>query len=212
MELIQPDISDYCKAHTTPEEPVLASLNRETHLSQIYPRMLSGHMQGTFLRMISCMLRPERILEVGTFTGYSAINLAMGLEPSGILHTIEVDPELEDIIEKYLTEAGVKEKVKLHIGEAEQIIPRFDETWDLAFIDADKPNYLKYYGMILPRLREGGFILADNALWDGKVLKTATNNKDTAGIQAFNDFVQNDERVENLLLPFRDGLMMIRKK
>jgi caffeoyl-CoA O-methyltransferase len=209
------ELAEYAERHSTPENPVLGRLNRETHLNQVYPRMLAGHMQGTLLRMISQMIRPQRILEIGTFTGYSAINLAMGLRSSspgeGILHTIEVDPELEDNIRKYFAEAGIEKNAILHIGEALKIIPTLDETWDLVYIDADKPNYLNYYKLIIDRLRPGGFILADNALWDGKVLDAGTSNRDTLGILEFNDFVMNDERVENLLLPFRDGLMIARK-
>jgi predicted O-methyltransferase YrrM len=177
--------------------------------------MLAGHMQGMLLRMISQMIGPRRILEIGTFTGYSAINLSMGLCSSppedGILHTIEVDPELEVTIRKYFTEAGIEKKVNLHIGEALKIIPSLDETWDLVYIDADKPNYLNYYNLVFDHVRPGGFILADNALWDGKVLAPDTRSRDTHGIIDFNEFVMKDERVENLLLPFRDGIMIIQK-
>jgi predicted O-methyltransferase YrrM len=209
---MKPELVKYAEDHTTPELPVLAKLNRETHLTQVYPRMLSGHVQGTLLRMISTLLRPDRILEIGTFTGYSAINLATGLTATGKLHTIEVEPEQEEIINRYFAEAGVKDKVILHTGSAEEIIPTLEETWDLVFIDADKPNYLKYYHQVFDRVRRGGFILADNALWDGKVLEPSPRSRDTQGIQAFNEFILTDERVENLLLPVRDGLMIIRKK
>jgi predicted O-methyltransferase YrrM len=206
---------EYAEQHSTPEYPLLDRLNRETHLTQVYPRMLAGHMQGMLLRLISQMIKPRRILEIGTFTGYSAINLAMGLysQPpeEGILHTIEVDPEQEEIIWKYLAEAGLEKKVILHIGEAMKIIPALDETWDLVYIDADKPNYLNYYKLVFDRVKPRGFILADNALWDGKVLDPGTRSKDTHGIIEFNDFVSKDDRVENFLLPFRDGLMIVRK-
>jgi caffeoyl-CoA O-methyltransferase len=222
----------YSEAHTTAETAVLAKLNRETHLSQVYPQMLSGHLQGTLLRMIVQMLRPERILEIGTFTGYSAIAMGQGMnappdvsrmaspltllpvewrEP--LLHTIEVNPELEDGIRRFIREAGLEERIVLHIGEALEIIPTLDEIWDLAFIDADKPNYLNYYNMVLPSVRSGGFVIADNVLWDGKVTgDPAKIDKDTTGIVEFNEFVHQDERVENLILPVRDGLMLIRKK
>ena len=207
---------EYAEQHSTPEYPLLDRLNRETHLKQVYPRMLAGHMQGMLLRFISQMIKPQRILEIGTFTGYSAINLAMGLyslpREEGILHTIEVDPEQEEIIRKYLTEAGLEKKVILHIGDAMKIIPKLDETWDLVYIDADKPNYLNYYKLVFDRVRPGGFILADNAFWDGKVLEPNTRSRDTKGIIEFNEFVLKDDRVENLLLPFRDGLMLVRKK
>ena len=220
--MIPENILDYCRSHTTPEPDVLQRLTRETHLTQAYPRMLSGHMQGTLLRMISAMLCPKHILEIGTFTGYSAICLGGALPTpappfagegcrGGMLHTIEVNPEQEEIIRKYLAEAGLEKTVCLHIGDALQIIPTLDYMWDLVFIDADKPNYLNYYKMVLPRVRPGGFIVADNALWDAKVLDPETSDKDTLGIMEFNDYVQQDGSVENLLLPFRDGLMIVRK-
>jgi caffeoyl-CoA O-methyltransferase len=213
------EIWAYAENHSSPELSVLTGLNRETNLTQVYPRMLAGHMQGTLLRMISRMISPSRILEIGTFTGYSAICLADGLtgphssDKAGWgLHTIEVNPEQEGIIRKYFMESHLEDKITLHIGDAMQIIPGLDYTWDLVYIDADKPNYLKYYELVLPKVRSGGFILADNALWDGKVLLPAEKmDKDTAGIAAFNDFIQSDKRVENILLPFRDGLMITRK-
>ena len=214
--MISNDLLGYAENHTTPEYPFLADLNRETNLTQLYPRMLAGHMQGMLLRMISQMIKPRQVLELGTFTGYSAINLAMGLCSSpaeeGFLHTIEVDPEQEAIIRKYLIEAGIEKKVILHIGEAMRVIPTLDEIWDLVYIDADKPNYLNYYNLVFDHVRPGGFILADNALWDGKILDSGTGSKDTLGIIEFNEFVVKDDRVENLLLSFRDGLMIVRKK
>lgn len=209
------ELLEYAEQHSTPEYTFLDRLNRETQLTQLYPRMLAGHMQGMLLRLISLMIKPRRILEIGTFTGYSAINFAMGLYSSpteeGFLHTIEVDPEQETIIRKYFSEAGIEKKVILHIGEAMKIIPTLDEIWDMVYIDADKPNYLNYYNLVFDRVRPGGFILADNALWDGKVLNPGTRSKDTLGIIEFNEFVLKDDRVENLLLPFRDGLMIVRK-
>lgn len=209
--MINPELERYTGEHTTPEWPVLAELCRETQLTQTNPRMLAGHLQGTFLRMISRMIKPRRILEIGTFTGYSAINLAAGLEKSGILHTIEVDPGLEDIISRYIKDSGLSDKIVCHIGDALEIIPSLDEKWDLVYIDADKPNYLDYYHLVFDRVHKGGFILADNALWSGKVLDSHTSDKETLGIMAFNDFIQKDDRVENILLPIRDGIMMARK-
>jgi caffeoyl-CoA O-methyltransferase len=248
---------EYSESHTTPEIPLMARLNRETHLTQVNPQMLSGHLQGALLRMITQMIRPERVLEIGTFTGYSAIAMAMGMSPyadpadstmtpypdpadsgitrplspidsgkspllapvqSGIgvravLHTIEVNPELEDGIRRFIREAGLEEQILLHMGNALDIISTLEEVWDLVFLDADKPNYLNYYEMVFPRLRPGGFIIADNVLWGGKVLGDPEKmDKDTRGIIAFNEFVHRDERVENVLLPIRDGLMIIRKK
>ncbi len=211
----------YAERHTTAESEILTKINRETHLTQTHPQMLTGHMQGVLLQMISRMIRPQRILEIGTFTAYSAICLAVGLTPplhgrglgGGVLHTIEANPELESTVRKYLKEASLENSVVLHIGDAMEIIPTLNETWDLVFIDADKPNYLKYYKMVLPDIRPGGFILADNVLWDGKVLDPPEKwDKETQGISEFNTFVQQDDRVENLMLPFRDGLMIIRKK
>lgn len=207
--MIPEEIENYCKLNSSPELSFLAELNRETHLTQVYPRMISGSMQGTLLRFICRMINPEKVLEIGTFTGYSAINLALGSE--GMVHTIEVNPEQETIIRKYLKEAGVENKVTLHFGEALKIIPTLNETWDLVYIDADKPNYLNYYQMVFPMVRKGGWIIADNALWDGKVLSARKADKDTMGIIEYNEFVRKDERVENLLLPFRDGLMLARK-
>ncbi len=205
------EFEQYAEEFSMPEPEVLARLNRETHLSRVYPRMLSGHLQGTLLRMISHMIRPLRILEIGTFTGYSAICLASGLKEDGLLHTIEVNPEEETMIRKYVEEAGLSAKIILHIGEAEKVIPTLKEQWDLVFIDADKPNYLKYYNMVFDHVRPGGFIMADNAFWGGKVLDPKTNDKETLGIIEFNTFVHNDRRVEHLLLPIRDGLMLARK-
>ncbi len=208
-------LQDYAEAHTTPESPVLARLNRETHLSQVYPQMLSGHLQGTLLRMFCQMMKPERVLEIGTFTGYSALNLAIGLgeNSSGQVHTIEINPEQELGIRKFIQEAGLENRVILHIGDACEIIPALNEIWDLVFIDADKPNYLNYYHLVLPRVRRGGFIVADNVLWDGKVTgDPAKMDRDTRGIVEFNDFVHQDDAVENMILPLRDGLMLIRKR
>jgi predicted O-methyltransferase YrrM len=206
--MVSEEINEYCCLHSSPEISFLARLNRETHLTQVYPRMISGLMQGTLLRFLCNMIKPQKVLEIGTFTGYSAINLALG---GGVVHTIEVNPELETMIRKFLNEAGIEDKVILHIGEALKIIPGLNETWDLVYIDADKPNYLNYYNMVFPTLKQGGWIIADNALWDGKVLSREPADKETLGIIEYNEFVQNDERVENLLLPFRDGLMIARK-
>jgi len=231
--MITPEMIEYAERHTTPELPVLERLNRETNLTQLYPRMMAGHLQGTFLRMVSEMIKPKRILEIGTFTGYSTINLASGLEEcstpgpflsgegrcpttgsysQGVLHTIEVNPELEDIIRKYIREAGLEARVILHIGDAMEVVPKLNEDWDLVYIDADKPNYLNYYRMVMERLRPGGFLLADNAFWDGKVLEDRSKlDKETLGIVEFNEFVQTDPCVGNMLLPLRDGIMMMRK-
>jgi predicted O-methyltransferase YrrM len=206
------NIEKYAEAFSTEESPILQKLNRETHLKVLYPRMLSGKLQGNLLKMISCMLHPSSILEIGTFTGYSAICLAEGLADKGMLHTIEVNPELEEMINRYFNEAGITAKTKLHIGHALDIIPTLNSMFDMVFIDADKENYLNYYHLVFDKVRKGGFILADNVLWGGKVIKkTASPDKETKGIKEFNEFVQQDKRVENTLLPLRDGLMIIRK-
>lgn len=206
-----PDFEQYAEDHTTPESDLFHRLYRETHLKTMYPRMLSGHLQGQFLRMLSQTIRPKTILEIGTFTGYSTINLAMGIADDGILHTIDSNAESVDIGRKYFIEAGVADKIVTHIGNALEIIPTVQENLDLIFIDADKENYLNYYQMLIDGLKPGSIILADNAFWDGRVMDENSHDKETRGIQEFNDFVQNDSRVENILLPLRDGLMMVRK-
>ena len=206
-------ILDYIDRHTSDETELMHLLNRKTHLEQMYPRMLSGKVQGKFLKMISLMIRPERILEIGTFTGYSAICLADGLTPNGKLHTIEADPEIAEFAAAWIEKAGLQEKVIQHSGEALQVIPQLTDEFDLVFIDADKENYLNYYKQVLLIVKPGGFILADNTLWDGKVTDPAElSDKETRGIVEFNDFVQNDPQVENVLLSVRDGVLLIRKR
>ncbi|MBW6478493.1 MAG: O-methyltransferase [Bacteroidales bacterium] len=213
MNIIHPDIEKYAQQHTSAESNVLKRLNRETHAKVLRPRMLSGHMQGKLLEMISCMLKPETIIEIGTYTGYSAICLALGLRPGGKLHTIDHNPELESFTRSFFEEAGLSEVIEYHIGEASDILPQLTGPFDLVFIDADKENYLKYYEESLGKLRKGGIILADNVLWSGKVLSetTAKGDEEAEALIEFNEFVQKDTRVENLLLPFRDGLTIIRK-
>ena len=206
------DIIEYSENFSSEESTVLKKLSRETYLKIVFPRMISGKLQGNFIKMISCMIKPEKILEIGTFTGYSAICFAEGLSENGIMHTIEVNPELEDIVLKYFNEAGVANKIYLHIGNAIDVIPTIDGLFDLVFIDADKENYLNYYNLVFDKVKKCGFIIADNVLWDGKViLKPTPTDKETLGIIEFNEFVKNDKRVEKVLLPLRDGLMMIRK-
>jgi len=210
--LINEQTELYCESHTSRESELLYRLNRETHLKMMNPRMLSGQMQGKFLTMISKMIKPKNILEIGTFTGYSALCLAEGLPPDGELHSIEIDAELEEIITKYFNLSKYKAQLHLHIGKALDIIPLLHKTWDLVFIDAEKSEYLQYYELVLPYVKKGGFILADNVLWNGKVTTHISENDiETKAIIEFNDFVQNDIRVENLLLPVRDGLLLIEK-
>ncbi|HHN48886.1 MAG TPA: O-methyltransferase [Bacteroidales bacterium] len=200
-------------AHSSPEPEVLQKLFRETWLKIYAPQMIAGHEQGSLLRMISQMINPRHILEIGTFTGYSAICLAAGLEEGGKLHTIEINPELEEIATRYFLEAGLSDKIIQHFGDARQIIPTLDIKFGLVFIDASKEHYIDFYELAMEKLHSSGFILADNALWYGKVANPAVlNDKDTDSIRKFNIHVQNDPRVENLILPVRDGLMLIRKK
>ncbi|MBG8552725.1 O-methyltransferase [Hymenobacter guriensis] len=209
------DAQLYADRHTSPESPLLARLNRETHVQLLHARMLSGHAQGRLLSMLSYMVRPRRVLELGTFTGYSALCLAEGLAEGGELHTVEQNPELESRIRRYVAEAGMAGQVHLHIGDARQILPALAETWDLVFIDADKINNDTYYELVLPRVRPGGFLLIDNVLWGGKVLDdypVKPADKDTHAVRAFNAKVQADARVENVLLPLRDGLLLVRKR
>jgi len=205
-------VEQYAQNHTSPEDEALRWLVRQTHLRTIHPRMLTGAVLGRFLTMVSTMLLPKRILEIGTFTGYSALCLAKGLATGGLLHTIERNDELEDLIREGIAKAGQADRVVLHIGDANQIIPQMDELFDLVFIDGDKREYTAYYEAAMTKVRPGGFILADNVLWDGKVLEEPLSlDAHTQGITTFNAHVQADPRVENVLLTLRDGLMMIRK-
>lgn len=208
-----PNVNNYVETYTTPEDPVLAKLNRETNMKVILPIMLSGHLQGAVLQAISFLLNPRRILEIGTYTGYSAICLAKGLTQDGHLHTIDVNEELRDMCFRYICEAGLEEKITLHTGQAEKIIPELDEIFDLVFIDADKVNYSLYYDQVFDKVRKGGFILADNVLYDGEVvLPEAEQSKNAKAIHAFNEKLRNDDRIEQVLLPIRDGIMIARKK
>jgi predicted O-methyltransferase YrrM len=210
--MIDKKIETYAMHRTTPEDPLLQALYRETHLKTTHPRMLSGPIQGKVLEMFSRMIRPKRILEIGTFTGYSAICLAKGLEDEGLLYTIEINEEMVDFAKSYFQKAGLQDKIKQLHGPALEQIPALKEAWDLVFIDADKEHYLDYYHLVADHVVPGGYIIADNALWDGKVLDPAGNgDKETEGIIAFNDYVHSDDRVDNLLLPVRDGLMILRK-
>jgi len=212
MDFLNKELTEYVEKHTSPEPEVLSELNRETNLKVLMPRMLSGHYQGRFLSMISWMVRPASILEIGTYTGYSAICFAEGLAEGGKIHSIDINEELESLVRRFVKKAGMEDKVVLHIGNAMDIIPTLDLTFDLVFIDADKVNNLKYYNMVIEKVRAGGFIIADNVLWSGKVVEQEKIDKDTRLIMDFNDFVQQDERVENIMLPLRDGLLIARKK
>lgn len=204
------EIDSYCENHSTKHSQILNELDRETHLKTLAPQMLSGQLQGAFLRIISKMLAPQAILEIGTFTGYSAICLSEGLTEDGMLHTIEANSELQYFIKKYFKKAGIEERAKLYIGKAEEVIPDLDIIFDLVFIDAGKLMYPLFYDLVIDKVRSGGLILADNTLWSGKVVNKE-KDADTQAIDDFNKKIQADARVENVLLPLRDGVMMIRK-
>jgi len=205
-------LDHYILNHISPEEDYLHELDRETHLKVLGSRMLSGHLQGQILGMISCMVKPRCILEIGTFTGYSALCLAKGLAAGGQLHTIEVDDELESIAGKYFRKSGMSDRIVQHIGDARQIIPTISESFDLVFLDADKREYCDYYRLVFDHIPVGGFLLADNVLWDGKVADPDASGEDqTRGIISFNEMVQNDSRVKNVILPVRDGIMVVQK-
>ncbi len=206
-------LEQYILNHIDSEGELLSLLNRDTHVNLLRPRMLSGHLQGRILKMICRMISPSRILELGTFTGYSALCMAEALPENGELHTIEIDDELEDFIKKYFNRSPYKDRIHLHIGDARNIIPTFDGYFDMVFIDADKRLYSEYYDLVFNKIRPGGFILADNTLWDGKVLQTPHHSDaQTIGIQHFNEKITADTRVEKVILPLRDGLTLIYKK
>jgi predicted O-methyltransferase YrrM len=212
MDFIDKQIDEYARAFTTPESDVMNELNRDTFLNKLQPRMLSGHMQGSFLKMISQMIQPKSILEIGTYTGYSAIALSSGLQEGGKLITLEFNEEHESMAKSYFKKAGVADKIEMHVGKAADIIPTLDEAFDLVFIDADKSNYSVYYDLVFDAVRPGGWIIADNVLWSGKVLEEDEGlDEDTIAIKQFNKKVNADERVENMILPFRDGLLLIHK-
>jgi len=200
----------YCEAHTTATSEVLNRLERETHLRTLSPQMLSGHLQGQLLRLLSTMIQPRLALEIGTFTGYSAICIAGGLAPGGILHTIEANAELRYIIEKYVAEAGLADRIQLHLGNALEIISTLDGPFDLVWIDAGKLDYADYYDLVFDKVSPGGYIMADNVLWSGKVI-AENRDADTLALHEFNQKIHADPRVENIILPIRDGILLARK-
>lgn len=212
IHLLPKLLEEYAESYSTPEPAALAALNRETNIKRGDAVMLSGHVQGAFLQMISQMIRPKHILEIGTYTGYSAICLAKGLQAGGHLHTIEIDEELEDMASKYIEQAGMRDRITQHIGIAADIIPTLDITFDLVFIDADKANYSLYYDLCFNKVPVGGFLLADNVLYSGEVvLPNADQSKNALAMHNFNKKVKSDERIEHLLLPVRDGIMIVRR-
>lgn len=214
MDIVNQQIQDYCDFHTSPEGEVLKKLDRDTQANVLQPRMLSGHFQGRLLSMLSKMIAPKTILEIGTYTGYSALCLAEGLQEGGRLITIDINAEQEDRIRKYIAEAGMENKIQSIIGDAYNIIKTLPYTYDLVFIDADKPNYSKYYDQVIELLNPGGYIIADNVLWSGKIIepKELEKDNDTRLLDNFNKKIRNDSRVEHILLPIRDGLMVAKKK
>lgn len=206
-------IESYILSRIDQESELLKQLNRDAHVNLLKPRMLSGHLQGRMLKMFCRMMNPKYILEIGTYTAYATLCLAEGADNDAEIHTIEVNDELEDFILKHLHKSKLKDKIHLHIGDAMEIIPQIDRTFDLVFIDANKRHYIEYYNLIFDKVRPGGLIIADNTLWDGHVLETPKpSDKQTIGIQQFNDMVAKDDRVEKVILPIRDGLTLIWKK
>lgn len=207
-------IDEYILQHIDPEGDYLHALYRDTHLKLLYPRMASGHLQGRMLKMFVRMIKPSCILEIGTYSGYSALCMAEGLSEGGMIHTFEINDEQEEFTRPWFEGSLYADRIKLYIGDALQLVPQLGLTFDLAFVDGDKRRYVDYYEMILPRLADGGYIIADNTLWDGHVLEEHPHASDlqTLGIKAFNDLVARDERVEKVILPLRDGLTIIRKK
>lgn len=211
LDFIKKDIQDYSDKHTTVASSLLEKIDRETNLNVLRPRMLSGHVQGRILSMIAHMIKPQCVLEIGTYTGYSALCMAEGLPEDGKLYTIDINEELEPIVQQYFEESDYKEQLQYLIGNAMDLIPTIEEKFDLVFIDADKVNYLNYYEQVIGKMNTGGFIIADNILWSGKVTASPKpNDKDTKALIEFNQRVHDDARVENVLLPVRDGLMILR--
>lgn len=213
MHFIPENLDDYVVAHSENEPELLQQLNRETYQKVLIPRMLSGHYQGRLLSMISKLVNPKNILEIGTYTGYSALCLAEGMQSSGVLHTIDINEELVDFQRKYFNKSGIGERIHQHLGDALDIIPKLNLNFDLVFIDADKENYSNYFNIIINKLNTGGIILSDNVLWSGKILNTEFKKDDkcTPALIEYNALLKNDKRVETVLLPIRDGLTISRK-
>ena len=213
MYFLTKDLEDYIATHSEDEPLLLQELSRETHLKVLQPRMLSGHIQGRFLSLLSKVIQPKTILEIGTYTGYSAICLAEGLQEKGTLHTIDNNEELYDMQRKYFDKSGYGKNIIQHTGDALQLIPKLDLMFDLAFIDADKVNYSNYFDLIITKMNKGGVILSDNVLWSGKVLDTETSkDRDTEALKAYNKNLKDDPRIETILLSVRDGLTLSRVK
>ena len=210
MEFLDPEIEHYALKHTEEESTLLHELNRQTHLNILQPRMLSGHLQGRILSMLSQSVQPKTILEIGTYTGYSALCMAEGLQNNGVLYTIEISKELAPFAQQYFNKSPYKNLIKMMVGNALEIIPDFNFNWDLVFIDADKENYSNYFDFVIERVNKGGMIIADNVLWSGKVTRpTSKNDIETKSLKTFNEKVHSDSRVSNVLMPVRDGMMIM---
>lgn len=212
MNFLPEEIELYTANHSEKESELLQELNHETWEKILNPRMLSGHIQGRILSMLSHMINPTNILEIGTFTAYSTLCFAEGLAENGHIDTIDINEELQPIVIKYIEKSGLTEKITCHVGNAIEIIPNLNKMYDIVFIDADKSNYLNYYNLVFEKINKGGYIIADNVLWNGKVTEPLNENDiDTKAILEFNNRIQKDNRVQNVLFPVRDGLMIIRK-
>jgi predicted O-methyltransferase YrrM len=211
MDFLPKEIADYALSYTQNESDLLAKLNRETWAKVMTPRMLSGHLQGRVLSMFSKMIAPNNILEIGTYTGYSALCMAEGITKNGRLHTIDSNEEVCKFARKYFKQSEYNQNIIQHNGDALEIIPRIDTEFQLVFIDADKENYYNYYDLVMEKLTLGGYIIADNVLWSGKILDSNEEDKETQALRTFNQRIHEDNRVENILLPIRDGLMLCRK-
>ena len=212
MDFLDPKIEYYALDHTEKESLLLSNLNRQTHLKVLQPRMLSGHLQGRILSFLATAVKPKFVLEIGTYTGYSALCLAEGLDNNGKLITIDKNPELEPFASSYFNESSFKDQIEFINGDALEVIPTLRYKWDLVFIDADKENYINYFDLVVNNVNSGGWIIADNVLWSGKVLKEASSNDmETSIIQQFNEKVHLDDRVRNVLFPVRDGMMVMIK-
>jgi len=205
-------LDQYVIDHIEDEDPLLVRLYRKTYVRMVNGRMCSGHLQGSLLTLLSKLIRPTRILEIGTYTGYSALCLAKGLSDNGLLYTIEINEEFKQFAAEFFEEAGMSDKIIHHIGDAEDIVPQLDEMFDLVFIDADKRKYLTHYNLVFPKVKIGGIIIADNTLWAGKIVeKVVRTDEQTKGVIQFNDFVKADPRVETFMIPIRDGMTVLRK-
>ncbi|MGB0403415.1 MAG: O-methyltransferase [Salibacteraceae bacterium] len=213
MEFIDPKLDEYVVNHSEPESELLTDLNRQTHLKVLIPRMIAGNYQGRVLSMLSHMIRPKTVLEIGTYTGYSALCFAEGLKPDGVIHTIDHNEELETMQSSFFAKSGFRSRIKQYVGEALDIIPEIEGHFDLVYIDADKENYCNYYNMVIDRVPSGGYIIADNVLWSGKVIEELdAKDEETKMLLKYNKMITDDDRVQNVLFPVRDGLMIARKK